>query len=838
MATLTSSYQYIGRSNAVFNYGSTYYYYLLLYAKTEGNTSTGKHKVSLKMRIACQAGDGFYGYSTTGYAKVAGTSAINWSAQQVPNGAWTTGSLTEGGVTYNRWVDLKEGNAEVDTGFGSTKNVTLEASFQRLDMASPPNHVPQTTPMTISATVTLPALAGASVPTVSASSVAMGSAVTITTNRKSDSFTHDLTYSFGSASDTIASNVGASYSWTVPDLVAKIPNALSGTCTITCKTKNGSAVIGTSTCTLTLTVPAKSKPSASATSAKMGGSVVLYTNSKSTAYTHTFSYSINGSTGTIATGIKTDKTWSIPDLVAKIPNALNGTCTISCTTYNGTAAVGTDTCTITLTVPDASTPTLSATTLAMGGSMTITTNRKSTGFTHKVRYVFGSANGDIKTGVTDSCTWSPPLDLANQIPNAATGYGVIICYTYNGTKEVGAVQINIKLTVPDNASTKPAVSMTLSPNSTLGATFSGLYIQNLTKLTATVTASGKYGATISQKAVSVGGSAYSGGVLTQTGSVSVVGSAKDSRGFLGTTSQSINIIPYSKPTIVPASGKSDIVCARCDKNGSLTASGTYLRIIAQRSYSTITASGVQKNFCYIRYRVNGGSWVTILAKNAASNEVDTGAISGVNLALTSAYTVDVGVVDDIGNTHTVTKAISTDKVDVHLREGGGGFALGKYSGEAGFECAMDAYFSGQTYRVADDGAKEWFFPPMEPGAIYRTAERFLGKPVYTTCVYFDKLPNADAVSADNPRADIGLVILHNTFSERVISISGVYSSFERYTGNGYDNIVYNNEYELTSGNYGIKSVLVARRENATHFQITTDKDMSNYSAYITIKFIR
>ena len=629
--TLTNSYQYIGRSNAVFNYGSTYYYYLLLYAKTEGNTSTGKHKVSLKMRIACQAGNGFYGYNTTGYAKVAGTSAINWSAQPVPNGAWTTGNLTEDGVTYSRWVDLKEGSTEVNTGFGATKDVKLEASFQRLDMASPPAFVPQTTPMTLSATVTLPALAGASVPTVSESSVAMGSAVTIHTNRKSSSFTHKLTYAFGSATGTIAENVG------------------------------------------------------------------------------------------------------------------------------------------------------------------------------------------------DSFAWTPPLELASQIPNATSGKGTITCTTYNGSSPVGSAGVDITLTVPDNASTKPTVTMTLAPLSSLGSAFSGLYIQNLTKLQATVTASGKYGASISQKAVSVGGSAYSGGVLTQTGSVSVVGSAKDSRGFLGTTSQSINIIPYSKPTIVPASGKSDIVCARCDKNGSLTASGTYLRIIAQRSYSTITASGVQKNFCYIRYRVNGGSWVTILAKNAASNEVDTGAISGVNLALTSAYSVDVGVADDIGNTHTVTKAISTDKVDVHLREGGGGFALGKYSGEAGFECAMDAYFSGQTYRVADDGVKEYFFPPMVPGNIYRTAERFLGKPVYTACVYIESLPNTRAET---------VAYMLGVYAERVISIEGTYGSFS--TDN---NGVYNNEYALVPGN-GIKYALVAQRHNGTHFEIKTDSDMSKYSAYITIKFIR
>ena len=55
---------------------------------------------------------------------------------------------------------------------------------------------------------------------------------------------------------------------------------------------------------------------------------------------------------------------------------------------------------------------------------------------------------------------------------------------------------------------------------------------------------------------------------------------------------------------------------------------------------------------------------------------------------------------------------------------------------------MDAYFSGQTYRVASDGAIEWFYPPMELGVEYRTAERFKGKPVYVKLLEMDTMPNA------------------------------------------------------------------------------------------------
>ena len=101
-------------------------------------------------------------------------------------------------------------------------------------------------------------------PTVSSSSVNLGSAVTIYTNRQSTATTHTLLYSFGSTSGTIASNVGASVSWTPPlSLASQIPSATSGICTITCQSYNGGTLTGTRTCTVTLNVPSTVVPSIS-----------------------------------------------------------------------------------------------------------------------------------------------------------------------------------------------------------------------------------------------------------------------------------------------------------------------------------------------------------------------------------------------------------------------------------------------------------------------------------------------------------------------------------------------------------------------------------------------
>ena len=97
---------------------------------------------------------------------------------------------------------------------------------------------------------------------ISMPATTMGSANNITITRASSSFTHTLTYSFGSATGTIATKTtSTSVSWTPPtSLASQIPNSTSGTCTLTCYTYNGSTLVGTSTTTVSLSVPASIKP--------------------------------------------------------------------------------------------------------------------------------------------------------------------------------------------------------------------------------------------------------------------------------------------------------------------------------------------------------------------------------------------------------------------------------------------------------------------------------------------------------------------------------------------------------------------------------------------------
>jgi hypothetical protein len=152
----------------------------------------------------------------------------------------------------------------------------------------------------------------------------------------------------------------------------------------------------------------------------------------------------------------------------------------------------------------------------------------------------------------------------------------------------------------------------------------------------------------------------------------------------------ITVIPYAKPEILPASGTAAIVCARCDSTGKLTASGTYLKIKARRSYSKVISGGVQKNFCEIRYRYRAesatsfSSWVTLLARdNVATDMIDSAPIANIVSSVKTTYVVEIGVVDDVGKAASVKMVVPTDTVTVHLRRGGKAIGIGKYAEEDG-----------------------------------------------------------------------------------------------------------------------------------------------------------
>ena len=615
------------------------------------------------------------------------------------------------------WVLAMTATVTVTHKDDGSKSITISATG-----SLPPSSLTSTS---CSGTATLDTIARASVPTVSASSVVMGGTVTINTNRKSTSLTHDLTYSFGGSTGTISTGVGASYTWTVPDLVSKIPGNKSGTCTITCKTKSGSTVIGTNTVTLTLTIPAKSAPTAANT--QMGKSVTIKTNRKSTGYTHTLSYTIGSKTDTIGTGVTDSTPWTPPkSLAAYTGNKTSAECTITCKTYNGSLLVGEATTKITLTVPDKTVPTLSASTVAMGDKITISLPRAADVYVHDLTYTLkaeGSStvsdSGTIATGQASGYGWTIPLSLAAKIPSATKGTITITCKTrFSGsTTEVGtSTESSFTATVPNNSTTQPKVTMTVTD---ADSPFSGVYVAGKSKVKVSYSASSDYStvASYSTNLLSYSSSAnpYTSPVLTNAGSVTVTGKVTDRRGYFTTKTASITVIDYARPRIIHGEGKNNIICTRCNSDGTPDPGGVWLLIQIGRKYSKVVSNGTQKNFCKLSFRYKTDAQgdaaysepIELLASTAASDYVSE-IVPNIVSSNTTAYNIQLIAEDDVGETDTVTVTVPTAFVTFHAPIGGHGFTLGGYHDPAKidvFDCRFDAEFQGSVKADGDLDAK-------------------------------------------------------------------------------------------------------------------------------------
>lgn len=155
------------------------------------------------------------------------------------------------------------------------------------------------------------------------------------------------------------------------------------------------------------------------------------------------------------------------------------------------------------TIPRASP--ISASNGAIGSAMTLTIDRKSSSFTHTVRYNWQGTTGTVGTGIGTSTSYTPPLAFASNIPNSTSGTITFYCDTYSGSTLVGTSQTTATLTVPD--SIIPTIGgLTLEETAAAmnGISTSTEFAQILSRVKATVTgASGVYGSTIKSYSITV-----------------------------------------------------------------------------------------------------------------------------------------------------------------------------------------------------------------------------------------------------------------------------------------------------------------------------------------------
>lgn len=355
--------------------------------------------------------------------------------------------------------------------------------------------------------------------------------------------------------------------------------------------------------------------------------------------------------------------------------------TISGTYYSTIAASAS----ITLdTIPRASSISMSAGT--MGSASTITITSASTSFTHTLTYSFGSVSSTIATKTTStSVSWTPPLILANQVPNATSGTGTLTCTTYNGSTAIGSKSISITLKVP--TSVVPTISSLTAArvDGTVPSSW-GIYVQTKSKATITISgAAGIYGSTISSYSISGGGfystaSTLTTGYLNSSGTITFTATVTDSRGRTSAAATvSISVVAYSAPSF------SSYLSQRCDSSGTLTNDGTYVKGTVRYTYSTCSSNNTVTRATYYK-KTTETSW-TNASKSFSSGTAFT--FGGGGISTESTYDIKYTLTDAF-TTISVQDTVSTASVVMDFKSGGKGVAVGKVAEtDTCFEVAED-----------------------------------------------------------------------------------------------------------------------------------------------------
>ena len=169
----------------------------------------------------------------------------------------------------------------------------------------------------------------------------------------------------------------------------------------------------------------------------------------------------------------------------------------------------------------ASVPSISVTAGVFGQSMTVYTNRESTSYTHYLTALLytgrASAESVIASGVAASVQWTPPMDLMEHIPNAASARARIRCTTYDAKGSLVGLAFSDYFTINVPSSAKPIISSVAVERVNNGVPDSwGLYIQGYSQAQIKTAASGQYGAAIKSYEISRA-SAYAPALPTMYG---------------------------------------------------------------------------------------------------------------------------------------------------------------------------------------------------------------------------------------------------------------------------------------------------------------------------------
>lgn len=316
--------------------------------------------------------------------------------------------------------------------------------------------------------------------------------------------------------------------------------------------------------------------------------------------------------------------------------------------------------------------------MVMGQAATLTVQQYVSSYTHAVSLKWGGTTYQL-AAQTDkiSIAWTPPLALATDIPNAASGIGTLTIITYDGSVELGSREYSVPISVP--SSMAPVAEITLSDAEGYADTY-GAFVQSQSVLRAVTEAAGQYGATIKLITLAVSGLTVTGaeaevGPLPEAGAVPYTITVVDSRNLSTVSGGTITVLPYSSP------GISSVAAERCAEDGGDDPGGAYARVI----FSGVIASLNNGNSATytVLYRPQGtDSWAQ-QAVTAAAGQYAVTTTAVVPLDVATVYELCVRAADDFSSADSLIVVVPSSQVLFRAGADMASLSIGQYLTESG-----------------------------------------------------------------------------------------------------------------------------------------------------------
>nr|DAJ16444.1 MAG TPA: protein of unknown function DUF859 [Siphoviridae sp. ct6ap5] len=329
----------------------------------------------------------------------------------------------------------------------------------------------------------------------------------------------------------------------------------------------------------------------------------------------------------------------------------------------------------------------------IGTPVTIPIDRKGESFTHAIQVQFGSYDRVISgSDLTTSYTWTPPLELCNQLPDTTKGEGSIIYITYQNGREIGRDTKRLTLSVPDSVRpTLDSISVTDNNKAVYRHLTQNKFISILSNLKVDFgNAAGAYGSTITKYNAYIVNKPYStdnDGVIGQvheTGNLTVRATVTDSRGRVSQPKDvSIELLDYHLPQI-------SFDVKRVGTNAD------QLQVTRNIKISPLTIDGVQKNKMKISFKVAQFGTDNFIVDNGLASGTFTSVASLVNSSanLGGRYPSDksyivVGTVEDNFTSSSYRFEVATRSVVMSIDQNGVG--IGKIRERGALDVGGDIY---------------------------------------------------------------------------------------------------------------------------------------------------